>query len=65
MRISAPSGEVLNLAERVSLQNHLRSQAGHLDYPTRRAEGRSLGSGQAEGTCKNMIGRRLRRTWAR
>lgn len=47
------------------LQNYLRAQADHLSYPARLAEGRSIGSGQAEGACKNMIGRRLKQTGAR
>jgi hypothetical protein len=49
----------------VALENYLRTQADHLDYPTRLAEGRAIGSGQAEGACKNMIGRRLKQTGAR
>jgi hypothetical protein len=49
----------------VALENYLRTQAEHLNYPTRLAEGRSIGSGQAEGACKNMIGRRLKQTGAR
>ena len=49
----------------VALKNYLRTQAEHLDYPTRLAQGRSIGSGQAEGACKNMIGRRLKQTGAR
>ena len=31
----------------------------------RLAEGRSIGSGQIEGACKNLIGRRLKQTGAR
>ncbi len=49
----------------MALQNYFRAQSDHLDYPTRLAEGRSIGSGQAEGACKNMIGRRLKQTGAR
>jgi len=29
------------------------------------AEGRSIGNGQVEGACKNLIGRRLKQTGAR
>ncbi len=47
------------------LENYLHAQANHLNYPTRLAEGRSIGSGQAEGACKNMVGRRLKQTGAR
>jgi hypothetical protein len=49
----------------VALENYLHTQAEHLDYPRRLAEGRAIGSGQAEGACKNMIGRRLKQTGAR
>ncbi len=37
----------------------------HLAYAQRLAEGRSIGSGQVEGACKNLIGRRLKQTGAR
>jgi hypothetical protein len=47
------------------LKNYLQTQSEHLDYPRRLAEGRAIGSGQAEGACKNMIGRRLKQTGAR
>jgi hypothetical protein len=47
------------------LTNYLKTQSEHLDYPRRLAEGRAIGSGQAEGACKNMIGRRLKQTGAR
>jgi hypothetical protein len=39
--------------------------AAHLDYPRRRAEGRSIGSGLVEGACKQVVGRRLKQTGAR
>jgi hypothetical protein len=49
--------------------NRLASYLGHhhtrLDYSRRLAEGRAIGSGQAEGACKHMIGRRLKQTGAR
>jgi hypothetical protein len=48
-----------------ALYTYLLGQAEHLDYPRRLAQGRSIGSGQAEGACKNMIGRRLKQTGAR
>jgi len=48
-----------------SAQNYFRSQANHLDYPRRLAEGRAIGSGQAEGACKHLVGRRLKQTGAR
>ncbi|MDD3587788.1 MAG: hypothetical protein PHQ75_11470 [Thermoguttaceae bacterium] len=36
-----------------------------LDYPGRLRRGLSIGSGQVEGACKNMVGRRLKQTGAR
>lgn len=36
-----------------------------LNYAERLQEGRSIGSGQVEGACKNLIGRRLKQAAAR
>ncbi len=36
-----------------------------LEYRRRLAEGRSIGSGQVEGVCKNLIGARFKQTGAR
>jgi len=47
------------------LGHYLGRQPEHLCYAQRLAEGRSIGSGQAEGACKHMIGRRLKQTGAR
>ena len=47
------------------LRNYLAKHSTHLDFPTRLAEGRSISSGQVEGACKNLIGRRLKQTGAR
>ena len=47
------------------LSGYLARQPEHLCYARRLAEGRSIGSGQAEGACKHMIGRRLKQTGAR
>jgi len=47
------------------LKAYLTSHADHLNYADRLATGRSIGSGQVEGACKNMIGRRLKQTGAR
>ena len=41
-----------------ALRNYLAPHAHHLNYAERLREGRSIGSGQIEGACKNMIGRR-------
>ena len=47
------------------LYKSLQSHADHLDDADRLSEGRSIGSGQIEGACKNLIGRRLKQTGAR
>lgn len=47
------------------LGGYLGRQPEHLNYAQRLAEGRAIGSGQAEGACKHMIGRRLKQTGAR
>ena len=47
------------------LRGYLSNHAHHLPYPDRLAAGRSIGSGQVEGACKNLIGRRLKQTGAR
>jgi hypothetical protein len=44
---------------------YFRPHAAHLDYPGRRAAGRSIGSGLVEGACKQVVGRRLKQTGAR
>lgn len=38
---------------------------GHTDYRGRLAAGQSIGSGQVEGACKQVVGRRLKQTGAR
>ena len=47
------------------LRNYLSPHADHLHYAERLKEGRSIGSGQVEGACKNLIGRRLKANAAR
>jgi len=47
------------------LLGYLSNHTGHLHYSDRLAQGRSIGSGQVEGACKNLIGRRLKQTGAR
>jgi hypothetical protein len=44
---------------------YFRNHSERLCYARRLSEGRSIGSGQVEGACKNMIGRRLKQTGAR
>jgi len=48
-----------------SLGGESAEALGRLNYPQRLAAGRAIGSGQVEGTCKHMIGRRLKHTGAR
>ena len=47
------------------LHGYLPNHAEHLHYSERLAQGRAIGSGQVEGACKNLIGRRLKQTGAR
>jgi len=47
------------------LRSYLANHQHHLHYAERLARGQSIGSGQVEGGCKNLIGRRLKQTGAR
>ena len=47
------------------LLNYLNPHADHMAYAKRLSLGRSIGSGQVEGACKNLVGRRLKQTGAR
>lgn len=47
------------------LRGYLSYHSGRLGYRERLAAGRSIGSGQVEGACKNLIGKRLKQTGAR
>jgi hypothetical protein len=53
------------LSELDGLLDYLGAHQDHLHYRQRLAEGRSIGSGQVEGACKNLIGRRMKQTSAR
>jgi len=48
----------------MSLLNYFRNHSGRLNYRERLASGRVIGSGQVEGACKNLVGRRLKQTGA-
>jgi hypothetical protein len=48
-----------------SLDGYFSSHEQHMAYRERLASGRPIGSGQIEGACKNLIGRRLKQTGAR
>lgn len=45
--------------------NYFDNRLRFLDYPDRLRRGLAIGSGQIEGACKNMVGRRLKQTGAR
>lgn len=47
------------------LLDYLAPHQDHLHYAQRLAGGQSIGSGQIEGACKNLIGRRLKANAAR
>ena len=47
------------------LRGYLENNRERLGYRERLAEGRAIGSGQVEGACKNLIGKRLKQTWAK
>ena len=48
-----------------NLLGYLGKHVDHLNYRERLAAGQSIGSGQVEGACRHMIGRRLKLTGAR
>lgn len=49
----------------LALAAYLAKHPTHLEYKSRLAEGRSIGSGQVEGTIKQVVNLRLKRTGAR
>jgi hypothetical protein len=48
-----------------SLRSYFDRQHDHLGYASRLQAGQSIGSGLVEGSCKQVIGRRLKQTGAR
>src|SRR5262249_28944354 len=48
-----------------ALRGYFSRQKEHLGYAERLGSGRSIGSGLVEGSCKQVIGRRLKQTGAR
>ena len=61
-------GEEWEPKERESLRllrGYLSGQSSRLNDRERLLEGRAIGSGQVEGACKSMVGRRLKQTGAR
>jgi hypothetical protein len=47
------------------LRGYLENNRERLGYAARLLEGRAIGNGQVEGACKNLIGKRLKQTWAK
>jgi hypothetical protein len=45
-----------------SLHRYLENHRSRLSYRERLSEGRAMGSGQVQGACKSMMGRRLKQT---
>lgn len=58
-----PTGAARSALE--SLETYLGKHSDHLNYDERLASGCSIGSGQVEGACKNLVARRLKQTGAR
>ena len=68
LTLIAPGETARPTAEQAALdqlRNDLSPHADHLHDAERLKEGRSIGSGQIEGACKNLIGRRLKANSAR
>jgi hypothetical protein len=65
LKAECASRSAAEQAELNALRNYLAPHQLHLDYAGRLREGRSIGSGQVEGACKNLIGRRLKANAAR
>jgi hypothetical protein len=59
------AGESRKRSAIVSLRRYLEHHQSRLCYSKRLSEGRVIGSGQVEGACKSMIGKRLKQTGAR
>jgi hypothetical protein len=47
------------------VRGYFAPHVGHTDYAARLRSGQSIGSGLVEGSCKQVIGRRLKQTGAR
>jgi hypothetical protein len=52
-------------AEWADGRGYFEPHVDHTGYASRLAEGRSIGSGLVEGSCKQVVGRRLKQTGAR
>ena len=47
------------------VRGYFEAHLDHTDYAGRLLDGRSIGSGLVEGSCKQVVGRRLKQTGAR
>jgi hypothetical protein len=66
-RLARVELEEWNLSQQESLRQlrgYLENNRERLRYCERLSEGRAIGSGQVEGACKNLMGERLKQTWA-
>jgi hypothetical protein len=66
--LAASRGQVRAAGKRQALdglRGYFGRQREHLGYAGRLARGQSIGSGLVEGSCKQVIGRRLKQTGAR
>jgi hypothetical protein len=52
-------------AEWSGLRGYFAPHVAHTGYAARLAEGRAIGSGLVEGSCKQVVCRRLKQTGAR
>jgi len=67
-RLSMLEREVRTDRQRESLRRlrgYFSDHSERLNYCERLWEGRAIGSGQVEGACKSMVGKRLKQTGAR
>ena len=67
-RLAGLEGEVRTDHQREvlrRLRGYFSNHSDRLCYRERLLEGRAIGSGQVEGACKSMVGRRLKQTGAR
>lgn len=66
--LTATRAELRTAGQRQALEGlrgYFRRQQDHLGYAERLEAGQSIGSGLVEGSCKQVIGRRLKQTGAR
>lgn len=64
-RLSSASLDPASQQAIAHLRTYFEYHRSRVNYRKRLSEGHSIGSGQVEGACKNLIGRRLKQTGAR